>query len=95
MITFMALKNVKSALIAAVVLSHIEVPEPKQNSQILSGARSRPKSKAPSSLAHFKSPGLNIPSEKVPKFRQKMAGCTLRIFKIIPIKASHFSTQLR
>ena len=41
MITFMALKNGKSALIAAVVLSHIEVPEPKQNSQVLSGARSR------------------------------------------------------
>ena len=37
----MALKNGKSALIAAVVLSHIVVPEPKQNSQILSGARSR------------------------------------------------------
>ena len=41
MITFMALKNGKSALIAALVLSHIEVSEAKQNSQILSGARSR------------------------------------------------------
>ena len=36
-----ARKNGKSALIAAVALAHIVVPEAKQNSQIISGARSR------------------------------------------------------
>ena len=34
-------KNGKSALIAAVALAHIVGPEAKQNSQIISGARSR------------------------------------------------------
>ena len=33
-------KNAKSALIAAVALAHIVGPEAKQNSQIISGARS-------------------------------------------------------
>ena len=36
-----ARKNGKSALIAAVVLAHLVGPEAKQNSQIISGARSR------------------------------------------------------
>ena len=36
-----ARKNGKSALIAAVALAHIVGPEAKQNSQIISGARSR------------------------------------------------------
>ena len=36
-----ARKNGKSALIAAAVLAHIVGPEAKQNSQIISGARSR------------------------------------------------------
>ena len=36
-----ARKNGKSALIAAVVLAHVVGPEAKQNSQIISGARSR------------------------------------------------------
>ena len=36
-----ARKNGKSALIAAVVLAHLIGPEAKQNSQIISGARSR------------------------------------------------------
>ena len=34
-------KNGKSALIAAIVLAHLVGPEAKQNSQIISGARSR------------------------------------------------------
>ena len=38
-----AKKNGKSALIAAVLLAHLVGPEAKQNSQILSGARSRDK----------------------------------------------------
>jgi phage terminase large subunit-like protein len=36
-----ARKNGKSALIAAIVLAHLVGPEAKQNSQIISGARSR------------------------------------------------------
>ena len=36
-----ARKNGKSALIAAILLAHIVGPEAKQNSQIISGARSR------------------------------------------------------
>ena len=36
-----ARKNGKSALIAAILLAHIVGPEAKQNSQIVSGARSR------------------------------------------------------
>jgi phage terminase large subunit-like protein len=36
-----ARKNGKSALIAAIALAHIVGPEAKQNSQIISGARSR------------------------------------------------------
>ena len=36
-----ARKDGKSALIAAVVLAHLVGPEAKQNSQIISGARSR------------------------------------------------------
>ena len=35
-----ARKNVKSALVVAVVLAHLVGPEAKQNSQIISGARS-------------------------------------------------------
>ena len=37
----MARKNGKSALIAAILLAHLVGPEAKQNSQIISGARSR------------------------------------------------------
>ena len=36
-----ARKNGKSALIAAIVLAHLVGPEAQQNSQIISGARSR------------------------------------------------------
>ncbi len=36
-----ARKNGKSALIAAILLAHLVVPEERQNSQIISGARSR------------------------------------------------------
>ena len=36
-----ARKNGKTALIAAIVLAHLVGPEAKQNSQIISGARSR------------------------------------------------------
>ncbi len=38
---FVARKNGKSALIAAILLAHLVGPEARQNSQIISGARSR------------------------------------------------------
>jgi phage terminase large subunit-like protein len=37
----LARKNGKSALIAAILLAHLVGPEARQNSQIISGARSR------------------------------------------------------
>ena len=48
-----ARKNGKSALIAPVALAHIVGPEAKQNSQIISGARSRNKASLFDQKKHY------------------------------------------
>lgn len=48
----MARKNGKTALIAALVLAHVVGPEARQNSQIISGARSREQAALVFKLAH-------------------------------------------
>ena len=66
-------KNGKSALIAAIVLAHLVGPEAKQNSQIISGARSRDQAALVFKLAEKMvrlSPKLNqvvriVPSQKM------------------------------
>ena len=68
-----ARKNGKSALIAAVVLAHLIGPEAKQNSQIISGARSRDQASSVFKLAENMvrlSPELSkivriVPSQKM------------------------------
>ncbi len=65
-------KNGKSALVAALLLAHIVGPEAKQNSQIISGARSRDQASLVFKLAEKmvrQSPGLQkivriVPSQK-------------------------------
>ena len=69
MITSMTLKNGKSALIAAVVLSHIVVPEAKQNSQIISDPRSHNQASSVFRLA-----------EKMVRLSPKL----LKIMRIVP-----------
>ena len=64
-----ALKNGKSTLIAAVAVSHVVVPEAKQNTQIISGARSRDQASSVFRLA-----------EKMVRLSPKL----LKIMRIVP-----------
>lgn len=66
-------KNGKSALIAAVLLAHIVGPEARQNSQIISGARSREQASLVFKLA-----------EKMVRLSPEL----LRIIKIVPSQKS-------
>ena len=68
-----ARKNGKSALIAAIVLAHLVGPEAKQNSQIISGARSRDQAALVFKLA-----------EKMVRLSPKLA----KIVRVIPSQKS-------
>ena len=79
-----ARKNGKSALIAAVVLAHLIGPEAKQNSQIISGARSRDQASLVFKLAEKMvrlSPELSEIVRIVPS--QKMNGLALCRFLML------------
>ena len=64
-----ARKNAKSALIAAILLAHLVGPEARQNSQIISGARSRDQASLVFKLA-----------EKMVRLSPKLA----KIVRIVP-----------
>ena len=68
-----ARKNGKSALIAAILLAHIVGPEARQNSQIISGARSRDQAALVFKLA-----------EKIVRLSPRLS----RVIKIVPSQKS-------